>query len=314
MKTSNTDVLEPTSSTEKVGVLTGMAAARRRRRAETPRAHFKRYQLFYYLFLGAMSFSSIAAFGWVFNISMKTNQEFIGTRPYTLAEGFQWVNYVNAWSNANVGVFFWNSILVSSVATILGVVVSAFAAYPLSRVRFRFSGTILTFFLMGLMVPWMVTFIPLYFTLQAMSLLNTRTGLILIYATYNIPFNLFVLVGFMKTLPSELEEAAAVDGASPLATFLRIIAPLTGPGLASVTIISFLNNWNEFFYALVFISSESRMTLPLGLFRLGQAADYGTNWVTLFAGMMITIVPVLIVFALLQRQVTRGLTAGALKG
>jgi ABC-type glycerol-3-phosphate transport system permease component len=296
----------------------GPATRKRRRRDRGNRegspARFQRYHLFFYLLLGAFAFSSISAFAWVFNVSLKTNREFVNTGPWTMAESFQWENYVNAWSNANVGTFFWNSVLVSTTATVLGVAVSAFAAYPLARIRFRYSGSVLAFFLLGLMVPWMVTFIPLYFTLEFLGLLNTRTGLILVYAAYNIPFNLFVLTGFMRTLPEQLEEAATLDGAGAFSTFVRIILPLSGPGLASVTIISFLNNWNEFFYALVFVSSESKMTLPLGLFRLGQAADYGSNWVTLFAGMMITIVPVLMVFALLQRQVTRGLTAGALKG
>lgn len=169
-------------------------------------------------------------------------------------------------------------------------------------------------FLLGLMVPWMVTFIPLYLALQDLGLLDTRLGLVLVYATGNLPFNVFVLTGFMRTLPRELEEAAAMDGASPARTFVSVIVPLLGPGLASVTIISFLQNWNEFFYALVLIHTPERMTLPLGLFQLGQAADYGTNWVTLFAGMMITVVPVLAVFALMQNHITRGLTAGALKG
>lgn len=310
MTTSSTDLVKPPLPTPGPRE----REAPRRDEAKEPLGHFQRYHLFYYLFLGAFALSSVGAFAWVFNVSHKTNSEFINTRPWTLAESFRWENYASAWTNANVGTFFWNSILVATVATLLGVAVSALAAYPLARVRFKFSGAVLTFFLIGLMVPWMVTFIPLYFTLQFLGLLDSRTGLILVYATYNIPFNVFVLVGFMKTLPTELEEAAAVDGASPVATFLRVILPLSGPGLASVTIISFLNNWNEFFYALVFISSEARMTLPLGLFRLGQAADYGTNWVTLFAGMMITIVPVLMVFAALQKQVTRGLTAGALKG
>ncbi|MFC9693418.1 carbohydrate ABC transporter permease [Kribbella sp. NPDC056951] len=275
---------------------------------------YRPHHLIIYLVLGTIAFSAAAAFAWVVNVSLKTNQEFLGTRPWTIAEKFHFENYANAWTNADVGAFFGNSVIVSISATILGVVVSAFAAYPIARIPFRLNGVVLAVFLTGLMVPWMVTFIPLYLTLQDLALLDTRLGLVLVYATYNLPFNIFVLVGFLRTLPRELEEAAAVDGAGPTTTFIRVILPLLGPGLASVTIISFLSNWNEFFYALVLIHSPSKMTLPLGLFQLGQAADYGTNWVTLFAGMMITALPVLVVFALLQKQVTKGLTAGALKG
>ncbi|GAA1707147.1 carbohydrate ABC transporter permease [Kribbella yunnanensis] len=275
---------------------------------------YRPHHLVIYLALGTIAFSAAAAFAWVVNVSLKTNQEFLGTRPWTIAEKFHFENYANAWTNADVGAFFGNSVIVSISATVLGVVVSAFAAYPIARIPFRLNGVVLAVFLTGLMVPWMVTFIPLYLTLQDLALLDTRLGLVLVYATYNLPFNIFVLVGFLRTLPRELEEAAAVDGAGPATTFVRVILPLLGPGLASVTIISFLSNWNEFFYALVLIHSPSKMTLPLGLFQLGQAADYGTNWVTLFAGMMITALPVLVVFALLQKQVTKGLTAGALKG
>lgn len=287
---------------------------RRTRRAGRPRAPFRRYHLFFYLLLGATAFSTVSAFAWVFNASMKTNRQFIGTAPWSIAPSWQWRNYANAWSNANVGDFFLNSIVVTVCATVLGVVLSVLAAYPIARIPFRVNNLVLSLFLAGLMVPWMVTFIPLYLTLQDIGLLDSRIGLVLVYATYNLPLNVFVLVGFMKTLPYELEEAAAVDGAGPTRTFVQVIAPLLGPALASVSIISFLNNWNEFFYALVLIHTPEKMTLPLGLFQLGQAADYGTNWVTLFAGMMITVVPVLVVFALLQDHVTKGLTTGALKG
>jgi ABC-type glycerol-3-phosphate transport system permease component len=278
------------------------------------RAPFRPAHLVIYLCLGAVALSTVSAFAWVFNVSMKSNTEFLQTSPWARAESFRWDNYAEAWRSAQVGTFFGNSAIISVSATLLGVVLAAFAAYPIARIPFRLNGVVLTVFLLGLMVPWMVTFIPLYLTLLDLGLLDTRLGLILVYATYNLPFNVFVLVGFMRTLPSELEEAAAVDGAGPTRTFLSVIVPLLGPGLASVAIISFLQNWNEFFYALVLIQSDELRTLPLGLFELGQAADYGSNWVTLFAGMMITVVPVLLVAAALHNHITKGLTAGALKG
>ncbi|ALG10645.1 carbohydrate ABC transporter permease [Kibdelosporangium phytohabitans] len=283
-------------------------------RSSTDRAPWRRNHLVIYLCLGAVALSSASAFAWVFNSSMKTNTEFMQTSPWSWASSLRWENYANAWASAHVGSYFGNSVIVSVSSTVLGVVVAAFAAYPIARIPFRGNGVVLTVFLLGLMVPWMVTFIPLYLTLLDLGLLDTRVGLILVYATYNLPFNVFVLVGFMRTLPRELEEAAAVDGAGPTRTFLSVIAPLLGPGLASVAIISFLQNWNEFFYALVLIQSDENMTLPLGLFQLGQAADYGTNWVTLFAGMLITVVPVLLVAAIMHNHITKGLTTGALKG
>lgn len=264
--------------------------------------------------MGAGAFSAVAAFTWVINVSLKTNVEFIATPPFSLTETWQFGNYATAWEDGGVATYFGNSVLVAVTATVLGAFFAVLAAYPIARIKFRGSNLVLSIFIMGLMVPWMVTFIPLYLTLKDLGLLDSQLGLILVYATYNLPFNVFVMVGFMKTLPVELEEAAAVDGAGPASTFFRIILPLLGPGISSITIISFLNNWNEFFYALVFVHSKENMTLPVGLWQLSQAATYGSNWVTLFAAMMITVLPVLFVFAFLQKRITEGLTAGALKG
>ncbi|MFC4948218.1 carbohydrate ABC transporter permease [Pseudonocardia sp. GCM10023141] len=284
------------------------------RRPRGDRTRFRPFHLYFYLLMGACAFSAVGAFVWVVNVSLKTNVEFIGSPPFSVTRSWQFGNYAAAWEAGGVGTYFGNSVLVSVTATALGVFLAVLAAYPLARIRFRGSNVVLGVFLMGLMVPWMVTFIPLYLTLQDLGLLDSRLGLILVYATYNLPFNIFVMVGFMRTLPVELEEAAAVDGAGPAATFFRVILPLLGPGVASITIISFLNNWNEFFYALVLVHTRDRMTLPVGLWQLSQAATYGSNWVTLFAAIMIAVIPVLFVFAFLQRRITAGLTAGAVKG
>lgn len=288
-------------------------SVRVRHRTGTDRPPFRPFHLIFYLVMGAGAASAVAAYLWVLNASLKTDTDFIGSSPFALTTTWSFGNFAEAWRSAGVATYFGNSVLVSVLATALGVASAVLAAYPLARVRFRGSAVLLAVFVSGLMVPWMVTFIPLYLTLRDLGLLDSRLGLILVYATYNLPFNIYVMVGFMKTLPRELEEAAAVDGAGPVAAFLRVIVPLLGPGLASITIISFLNNWNEFFYALVFMTTPERMTLPVGLWQLNQAASYGSRWVTLFAAMMITVVPVLVVFALLQNQVTRGLTAGSLK-
>ncbi|MEV4378364.1 carbohydrate ABC transporter permease [Streptosporangium sp. NPDC049644] len=313
--TSSTDLTErPTPAGPAVTPHPPVPAPRRRSGPPRPRAPFRPHHLFFYLLLGGVALSSISAYAWVFNVSMKTNREFISSPPWQIADAWRWDNYVNAWNQANIGLFFGNSVVISVASTAIGVVLAVFAAYPLARITFRFSGVVLSTFLLGLMIPWMVTFAPLYLIMQDLGLLDSRLGLVLVYATYNLPFNVFVLVGFMKTLPYDLEEAAAMDGAGPARTFISVILPLMGPGLASVAIISFLQNWNEFFYALLLIHSPEKMPLPLGLFQLGQAADYGTNWATLFAGMMITVTPVLLGFAVLQKQITKGLTAGALKG
>jgi raffinose/stachyose/melibiose transport system permease protein/N-acetylglucosamine transport system permease protein len=183
----------------------------------------------------------------------------------------------------------------------------------IARVRFRFNEWIGNFFLVGYMVPAMLTIIPLFFILVSIGLNKGLLPLILVYIASGIPFNTFVLRGFFESLPSELEEAATVDGASPFRVFWQVMLPLAWPGLVSTFLINFLSLWNEFFLALVFLRAEDA-TLPLGLFYMAQRALYTAQWTDLFAGILIVSVPVLVIFALLQDQVTKGMTTGALKG
>lgn len=283
--------------------------ARRRRRPTWKNAII-------YIFLGAYCFTTLFAFAWVAIVSLKTNKEFMGTAPWTLPAVPQFVNFVRAW-NKGVGTMFKNSLSIASVSTLLAVAISCLAAYPIARIPFRWNQTLLSFFLLGIMIPYMLTAIPLYFNIEALRQrwpIDGRVVLVVLYSVIHLPFDTFVMTGFFKTLPTELEEAAAVDGASPLRAFLRIMLPLAAPGISSITILNFLSGWNEFFYALIFLKDDYAWTVPLGLFYLDQTAQYAAKWVDLFAGMMISIVPVLIVFALLQDQITKGLTVGALKG
>ncbi len=287
------------------------------------RFYLRPKHLLIYAFLTSWVIPTFFAFGWVFAVSLKTNREFMGRPPWTLPENPQWNNYVKAW-NRGVGTMFQNSLLIATVSTIASVSIATLAAYPIARIPFRFSQAILSYFLIGIMIPYMLTAIPVYFGIEAfrqwllklpMAIhMDSRVVLIILYTVAQLPFNTFVMTGFFKGLPTELEEAAAVDGASPFRTFWQIMVPLATPGISSLTILGFLYGWNEFFYALVFVKDEAQRTIPLGLFYLDQTAQYTASWVGLFAGMLIAAVPVLIVFAALQDQVAKGLTVGALKG
>jgi raffinose/stachyose/melibiose transport system permease protein/N-acetylglucosamine transport system permease protein len=163
------------------------------------------------------------------------------------------------------------------------------------------------------MVPLMLSVIPLYFMLPKVGLGTGLTPLILIYIASGIPFNTFVLGSYLSSLPYELEESAAIDGASPFHTFWQIMLPLAVPGLVSVFFLNFLSLWNEFFLAMLFLREEN-MTLAVGLFGLLRRAEYSGTWVEVFAGMIISVAPVLLIFALLQQRITKGLTWGAIKG
>jgi ABC-type glycerol-3-phosphate transport system permease component len=279
--------------------------------------------LIIYAFLTAWVLPTFFAFAWVVSGSLKTNAEFMGRPPWTLPQLPQWDNYVKAW-NRGVGTMFQNSLMIATVSTIASVSIATLAAYPIARIPFRYSQAILSYFLIGIMIPYMLTAIPLYFGIEAFRQwmlkwpvvvhLDSRVVLMVLYTVAQLPFNTFVMTGFFAGLPTELEEAAAVDGASPFRTFWQIMVPLATPGISSLTILGFLYGWNEFFYALVFVRESAERTVPLGLFYLDQQAQYTASWVGLFAGMLIAAVPVLIVFAMLQDQVAKGLTVGALKG
>jgi ABC-type glycerol-3-phosphate transport system permease component len=289
-------------------VIAGGPRARKRRRI------FRPGRLLLYVALVSYCLTSVAAFLWTISISLKSNQEFFATSPWSLPKHPTLENYRSAWTTAKIGDFFLNSAMMTVGTVTISLAVSATAAYALGRIKFRGNSLVSMFFLTGLMIPGFLIIVPLYFLLRDMHLLGSLYGLGLVYIATQIPFNIYVLTGFFKTLPKELEEAAYVDGASPLKTFFRVMLPLAGPGLASVALLNCLTIWNEFFFALVFISDESKFTLPVGLYRLSINAEYSSQWTQLFAGLVLAMIPVLIVFGVAQERLTRGLTLGALKG
>ncbi len=269
-----------------------------------------------YLFLSLYSAFSIVIFLWVLLTSFKKNSEVIANPPWHLPAALQWENYRKAW-DSGVGTMFQNSLLVAGLGTIFSVSLACLAAYPIARIRFRLAQPLLIFFLTGIMVPYMLTAIPLYMKIEDIRQrvgFDSRLILIILYTVAGLSFNTFVMTGFYRTLPYEMEEAAVLDGASPFRAFWQIMLPLVRPGVASLLILNFVSLWNEFFYALLFTKDKANYTVTLGLVYLDQQAMYTGKWVVLFASMSLTMVPVLVIFAVLQQQIVRGLTVGALKG
>jgi ABC-type glycerol-3-phosphate transport system permease component len=285
------------------------AVSVRRRR----RLRFRPGRILVYGVLTLFCLSTILAFLWVFMISLKTTPEFLTTSPWALPQKAHFDNYAIAWQKAKIGVYFSNSLLAAFLGAGGSVLLSALAAYVIARIPFKFNDLFGNYFIIGYMIPLMLTVIPMYFMLHDVGLGNGMVPLILLYIASGVPFNTFVLRGFFESLPGEMEEAAAVDGASPFRAFWQIMLPLSWPGLVSTFLINFMSLWNEFFFALIFLTKENA-TMPLGLFYMAQRAEYTAQWTDLFAGILITTIPALLVFALLQDQITRGLTTGALKG
>ncbi len=207
--------------------------------------------------------------------------------------------------------YFFNSILVSTTTTLLGVLVAVPAAYAFSR--FKFPGRDLLFFavLIRNMFPVVVFLIPLFILMRALHLINTYGSLILTYMTFSLPLSIWLLKGFYDNIPEELERAARIDGASRFKAFWLIIMPLSSPGIVATAIYAFIGAWNEYVYALTFLNSESLLTLPVGLQRF--FTEYATNWPGLMAAAFIMSVPVVIMFMVLQKQFVRALTEGAIK-
>lgn len=226
-------------------------------------------------------------------------------------------NYTNAWREARFGDYFFNSVLVTSVSVALIVTLGAMAAYALARFYHPAGRAVFWLFLAGLMIPAQLAVIPLFFEMRALGLLNSRAGLILVYTANGLPFAIFILAGFFRGLPRSLYEAAVIDGCGEFSAFWRVLLPLARPGLVTVAIFQFIGVWKEYFFAFMLVGGDldgSARTLPLGLANLSITAQYRTDYGMLFAGLVLVTVPILAIYLLLQRQIIKGIAAGALKG
>jgi len=250
---------------------------------------------------------------WLISVSLQSSYEIL-TEPWRLTLHPQWRNYADAWQNAQIGQCFFNSIIVTALSMFFILLIGAMAAYALARFVFRGRDAMHTAFTSGMMFPVFLGIVPLYLLLSRLDMLDNYFGLITAYVAYSLSFTIFVLTGFFKTLPHELAEAGLIDGCSQFSVFWRIMLPLAKPGLITAGIFNFFGIWNEYPLALVIISSNELRTLPLGIANLLMVEHYKTNWGVLFAGLVIVMVPTLLVYLFFQRQITEGLTAGALKG
>lgn len=265
------------------------------------------------VFLMAWAVLVIFPLAWMVMTAFKTDRE-IFFSPWELPAALQWNNFARAWTEASIGQYFINSLIVVAGSLTLTLLLSSMAAYVLARYEFPGRQVVYYAFLIGLMFPIFLALVPLFFVVRDLRLLSTYHGLILVYTAYSLPFSIFFLTSFFKTLPSEVAEAAIVDGASPYTTFFRVMLPMARPGLISIGIFNFLGQWNQFILPLVLNPDRERYVLSQGLAFLAIQQGYQNDWSALFAGLTITMIPVLVVYVLFQRRLEQGLTAGALKG
>ncbi|EFM10777.1 binding-protein-dependent transport systems inner membrane component [Paenibacillus curdlanolyticus YK9] len=268
----------------------------------------------FYLILIGWSILVLYPLLWTLLDSLKDNEQFFRHLPWALPEApLLWSNFSYVWSRYHFDTYFVNSIIVTLGSTLLGLLLAATTAYVLARYKFRGSNALYLLYIASMMVPFVLALIPLFFLMNSLNLVNSKTGLILVYTSSVLAFGIFVLVGFFKSLPKELEEAAIVDGASHYGTFFRIMLPLSQPGLITVGIVNVLNIWNEYIVGTILINDPSQYTLPVEIGVMQAEMQYRTEWGPLFAALFITIVPVLLLYIIFQRKIASGITAGAVK-
>lgn len=271
-----------------------------------------------YLILCVYAVAVVFPMFWLVYSSLKADRD-VFLYPFKLPDfrHLHWENFSNAWVQGGFNHYFFNSVMLTVSSVVVTIFLSAMTAYALARFKFGGARPLYFYFLAGLMIPIQLAIVPLFFQMRAMDLLDSRFGLFLVYLAFGFPFSIFILTGFFKSLPASLHESALLDGASEFGAFWRVMLPMARPGLITVAIFLFLGNWNEFFVAFICLSgkgSENLRTLPLGLANITIVSQYRSDWGVAFAGLTLMMLPALFVYILLQKHLTKGITAGAVKG
>jgi N-acetylglucosamine transport system permease protein len=299
----------PPGSTSYPGSRHSAAAGREKR-------ELKLFSGFAHIALAVWGIMVIAPLIWVILASFKSNTEIFTHAPFSLPSQVSFESYRTAWTEAHVGRYFFNSVFVVTISTAGTMLFGSMAAYVLARYRFFGNRFIYFLFVSGLAFPVFMALVPLFLILQNLGLLNTYTGLILVYIAYSLPFTVFFMTAFFKTLPNQIAEAAIVDGASHTRLFFQVMLPMARSGLVSITIFNIVGQWNQYLLPVAIMQgqgAEQKWVLTQGIANISVSAGYQANWAALFAALTLSILPMIIVYAFFQRQIQSGLTAGATK-
>ncbi len=264
-----------------------------------------------YLFMGLCSLVALFPIVWVIMSSFKTNAEIL-SNGIGLPSSLSPDGYIAALTISPILKYFGNSVVITVITTVLNVLFLAMAAYVFARVRFRGKNLLYFILSLSLVVPTTALLQPVYSVVSTMGLYDTKMGLILVYTAINMPMSLLILRGTFQSIPRALEEAAYLDGAGFLRTFFQIVLPCAKGGLTSAAVLTFLNSWNEFTFALMLTNGQDARTLPLSLSYF--TAQFSFNYTAMFAAVTIAVIPSILVFAIFQEQVVSSLTAGSVKG
>ncbi|MDR9854078.1 carbohydrate ABC transporter permease [Paenibacillus sp. VCA1] len=279
--------------------------------AAARRGRFSIQKTIVILFLSILVVTQVYPLLWLVLYSLKTNEEILSGSFFALPHAPQWSNY-SAALEGNYFRYLLNSLFVTSVTMITVILLSSLCAYAISRFRWRGGQAVMLLFLIGMMIPMQATLLPLMIIFKNIHVLNTHLSLILPYVAFSMPIAVFILSGFMKTIPHEIEESAVIDGASIIRIFRSIILPVSVPPVMTVCILTFINIWNEYILAATFISSEKLKTLPFGVNSF--VSQYSVNYGAIGAFLVLGALPVIIIYFLLADKITQGMVAGAVKG
>lgn len=264
-----------------------------------------------YVFLVALVIIYLAPLVWCMFVSLKTNTELINA-PFALPKVPQFKNFSEAWKKAYLGVALKNSFVVCVVSLFFTLLFGAMAAFAIGRMQWKLSNLTLTYFLIGMMIPVHCVLIPLFVQFSKIHLVNSLPSIILPYVVFSLPITIYIMTGFFRSMPNEMFEAASMDGCSIYRIFFTIALPLSQTGLFVTGLMTFVGNWNELLLAMVFISDKMKKTIPVTLSYF--VGPYKTNYVQMFAAIIISIIPNIIVYCCFSNKIVDGLTAGAVKG
>ncbi|MDR2888938.1 MAG: carbohydrate ABC transporter permease [Lachnospiraceae bacterium] len=282
-------------------------------------------QLIIYVVLSALAISIVVPVAWVFMASLRQDNEFYGS-PWTLPAGLHFQNFADAWGEARMGEYFLSSVLVTGMGIILLLALALPAAYALSRFRFRGHKVTGIFLMAGLFINMNYIVVPIFLMfVDADKALRTLFGgpffmnnlfiLALVYASTALPFTIYLLTGYLSTLPKEFEEAAYVDGAGYFATMIKVIMPMAKPSIVTVILFNFLFFWNEYILSMTLLTEmNGNRTLPVGLMNLMKAGKAAAHFGQMYAGLVMVMLPTLILYIFVQKKLTQGMTVGGLKG
>ncbi|GFN32831.1 carbohydrate ABC transporter permease [Paenibacillus xylaniclasticus] len=262
--------------------------------------------------LGILLVTQLYPLLWLILYSLKTNEEILSGKFFALPKSLQWENYKQA-IEANYWQYLYNSVFVTVVTMTCVIVLASMASYAITRFKWKLGPVVMLIFLMGMMIPVQATLLPIMMIFKNIpGLMGTRWSIILPYIAYQTPIAVFILSGFMRTIPHEIEESAHMDGASVFKTFRSIILPISIPPIVTVCILTFINIWNEYILAATFISSAKYKTLPFGVNSF--VSQYSSNYGAIGAYLVLGALPVIVMYFLLSEKITKGMVAGAVKG